>query len=1042
MGDIHHSFLHKSFYCMKTYHPKTLFKRCLSTFLVAIGIGSWALVTAQPGSSLVFDGSGDYVVVPASAQNGISGTAITLEAWIYPTSWKATYGEGNIIAKEAATPSGFMLRAGQSGSLGFTLGDGSSWMELVSGTGVLTLNKWQHVAGTYDGTTAKIFVNGVMIQSQNVTLTIANPAQNLVIGSSAPYLGSREFPGRIDEVRIWSVSRTPNQLLDGMYREMAGNESGLAAYFKMSNGSGTTLTDNVSSGGTNGTITNATWKTSTARLTTASEALKYRRAGTGLDFDGTNDYVAIADANALDLTKNFTLEAWVNPSSLGAGYSRILGKSGAYGLGINSSTIRLSTYGVQDYDLTYTVPAGQWSHIAVVMNNTDDALFYVNGILRGTVDGAASAEISSDAMWIGASSNGGGEQYFTGKIDEVRIWNTPRTASQIQDNMLRVVDPASANLVATYRFDEGAGTTLTDATANALNGTLANMDAVDWVSAADREPLKVWQTGLTWQVDSAYVLGSAPVVSTTNREWVEITKNMGVNTGAACYAGNVSVPTGISFSNSNSQTLNLNGSLINNGTISTTTGQIRFQDSANQAVLTGTGSFSVNTLYVTSPYGLLMEQNVATRTLYIQSGTGNLILNGRKLTIGISGVINGTSIVGSATSDLEVSGTGSQVFLPGMTVRNLTLSKANGIRLVDNLRIEGNLALNSGRVDLNLKTITFGPSATVSTTSSFSNTRMIDASNGFVVKEFTEKGSFLFPVGDIVPTYSPIQLNFLGGTFGPSASVTVTVNNSTHPNNTSENNRIDRFWTVNEAGISDFVCRVDAWYDPADVVGDEMMLKSSKWDGSAWLILGDADYETQRIYGTVEGFSDFTAGEEEVFAALPVELISFTATPNIHTVDLNWTTANETNSEYFGIERSVDGKRFLPIGRLAAAGNSTVARNYHFADEEPLEDVSYYRLRQTDMDGQVHFSNTVEVSLSQAGIELFPNPTEEGFWIVVPQDMTGTFYLTTVMGKLVKTVRITGDKQYVSVAGLPQGVYYGTFKLRGMKGVVEKIVIK
>lgn len=1032
---------------MKTYHPKTLFKRCLSTFLVAIGIGSWALVTAQPGSSLVFDGSGDYVVVPASAQNGISGTAITLEAWIYPTSWKATYGEGNIIAKEAATPSGFMLRAGQSGSLGFTLGDGSSWMELVSGTGVLTLNKWQHVAGTYDGTTAKIFVNGVLIQSQNVTLTIANPAQNLVIGSSAPYLGSREFPGRIDEVRIWSVSRTPNQLLDGMYREMAGNESGLAAYFKMSNGSGTTLTDNVSSGGTNGTITNATWKTSTARLTTASEALKYRRAGTGLDFDGTNDYVSIADANALDLTKNFTLEAWVNPSSLGAGYSRILGKSGAYGLGINSSTIRFSTYGVQDYDLTYTVPAGQWSHIAVVMNNTDDALFYVNGILRGTVDGAASAEISSDALWIGASSNGGGEQYFTGKIDEVRIWSATRTATQIQDNMLRVVDPASANLVATYRFDDAAGTTLTDATSNALNGTLTNMTDADWVSSTDREPLKVWQTGGLWHVDSVYCLGTAPGTSIANDQWVEATQNLAMNNfTTAAYVGNFFTPSGVTITNTSSNTLNINGNLINNGTMTTTTGGMRFQGTTEKAVIAGSGSTSHAVFTVTATQGLMMQKNISVGSLYVESLTGHLEIGSNTLTILANGVIFGQSITGSATSNLVIQGTaGNQVFLPGLTLNNLTLNRTNGMRLVGALRIEGVLTLTRGKVDLNLNDLTFGPAGSV-TAPSFGTTRYIDASSARVIKEFTTAGSFFYPVGDLA-FYTPINLNFTSGTFGSGAHASVQVYNSLHPNNESPNVYLERYWQVEQTNISDFSCAVEATYLDTDIneasgLKTEEDLFGAKWDGAAWTIFENVDPVTNKITARVSSFSDFTAGEEETFALLPVELISFTATPNIHTVDLNWTTANETNSQYFGIERSVDGNRFLPIGRMAAAGNSNVARSYRFVDEEPLEDVAYYRLRQTDMDGQIHFSNTVEVSLSQAGIELFPNPTEEGFWIVVPQDITGTFYLTTVMGKLVKIVRINGEKQYVSVSGLPSGVYYGTFKLRGMKGAVEKIVIK
>ena len=61
------------------------------------------------------------------------------------------------------------------------------------------------------------------------------------------------FQGQIDEVRVWNVARTPGDLQANMSHELTGNEAGLAAYYRMSDGSGLTLTDN-SGHGWNGTL--------------------------------------------------------------------------------------------------------------------------------------------------------------------------------------------------------------------------------------------------------------------------------------------------------------------------------------------------------------------------------------------------------------------------------------------------------------------------------------------------------------------------------------------------------------------------------------------------------------------------------------------------------------------------------------------------------------------------------------------------------------------------------------------------------------------
>ncbi|MEX1132942.1 MAG: T9SS type A sorting domain-containing protein [Flavobacteriales bacterium] len=112
---------------------------------------------------------------------------------------------------------------------------------------------------------------------------------------------------------------------------------------------------------------------------------------------------------------------------------------------------------------------------------------------------------------------------------------------------------------------------------------------------------------------------------------------------------------------------------------------------------------------------------------------------------------------------------------------------------------------------------------------------------------------------------------------------------------------------------------------------------------------------------------------------LPVELLTFDAKAQPAHVDVLWSTASERNSSHFMVQRSADGDNFLDIGRVAAAGNSVQTLDYGFMDEAPLEGLSYYRLKQVDVDGTSKLSEVVTVVYGpgQRGLELYPNPAVE-----------------------------------------------------------------
>lgn len=111
---------------------------------------------------------------------------------------------------------------------------------------------------------------------------------------------------------------------------------------------------------------------------------------------------------------------------------------------------------------------------------------------------------------------------------------------------------------------------------------------------------------------------------------------------------------------------------------------------------------------------------------------------------------------------------------------------------------------------------------------------------------------------------------------------------------------------------------------------------------------------------------------------LPIELISFDAIMNNKQVDITWTTATESNNDYYTIEKSKDGINFETSSIVDAAGNSLSLINYKDIDSNPYQGISYYRLKQTDFNGTFSYSKIVAVnySFSSDGMSIFPNPTD------------------------------------------------------------------
>jgi predicted outer membrane repeat protein len=235
--------------------------------------------------------------------------------------------------------------------------------------------------------------------------------------------------------------------------------------------------------------------------------------GTSLDFDGTNDYVEVSDVPSLDLTTNYTIEAWIKPESF-SGLAGIVTKyhtngSDGYLLRLHS----VDPFTGLCFDEMYTsagiLEAGTLYHIAAV-NDTGTRKLYLNGVEQTLTGTPLTVQANSDPLCIGVDYLTSG-RYFDGKIEEVRIWNIALDSTQLRENMYRTLTGNETGLVAYWQFNEGTGTSLFDVVGWNL-GTLTNMDEEDWVTSTAPLPFVTASDG-TWESNGTWLPGqNAPIL--------------------------------------------------------------------------------------------------------------------------------------------------------------------------------------------------------------------------------------------------------------------------------------------------------------------------------------------------------------------------------------------------------------------------------------------------------------------------------------------------------------------------------------------------
>ncbi|MEK6783725.1 MAG: LamG domain-containing protein, partial [Bacteroidota bacterium] len=344
--------------------------------------------------------------VISSAQTFGNDLPFSFSVWV---KWNGTGGGFQAILNWWIIGGRVYLDVGPTGELRF--GDD------FTATGIfLSANTWVHIAGTDDANTSvKLYINGV-ISSQASINTNYQPGSLRIGGDTGSSFGS--FNGIIDDVRIYNSVLSPSEI----FTLFSEDNGGLVAYYPF-NGNA----NDASGNGFNGVITGAS-------LTTD----RFLNANSAMFFNGTSDYIELP---FFERPANMTITAWVNFNS-NVDNKMIVGWAGNG----NSAEFRISgdVLAYNEWDnatfpgvTSSPIPLNEWHFVAITRTASLDSFgnnVYISVDNGVSIGGAVQNNFTTTTqVMIGAYGSFSPPRYFSGSIDEVRIYNSALSASEITD---------------------------------------------------------------------------------------------------------------------------------------------------------------------------------------------------------------------------------------------------------------------------------------------------------------------------------------------------------------------------------------------------------------------------------------------------------------------------------------------------------------------------------------------------------------------------------------------------------------------------------
>ena len=421
-------------------------------------------VNGQVGKGLEFDGIDDYVDCGSNSILNIT-SSITICAWVYVKADTAYY---SIAGKhEGLAPSyGWALRRGDTNdNVEWRIStDGSNWIGGETAFGSCQINTWYHLAATSDGHMMRVYINGVEHIGGNFPYTFSICASsinvstnNLMIGNA----GGLSMRGIIDEVKIYNHVLSAGEILTEYYSGQAKTPA-LVGYWKFDEGNGKTVVDSSGNNNTGILYNGPEWTTG--------------QVGNALQFDGLDDNVSIPNSKSLNTPDAVTISAWVYPTRIPIYMDDMVSNDDRYGIRWWGSELKpIFIFKINDGSSNWrwvvspdAVSLNTWVHIVATYDKnagTNNMRLYVDGIQKVSDTFTDTIECSTAPFTIGRYSS----RYFQGKIDEIKIYNTALSASEVlAEYNSGLPDATAPTITITNPAD---GTTVSEIVSFSVNAT-------------------------------------------------------------------------------------------------------------------------------------------------------------------------------------------------------------------------------------------------------------------------------------------------------------------------------------------------------------------------------------------------------------------------------------------------------------------------------------------------------------------------------------------------------------------------------------------
>jgi fibronectin-binding autotransporter adhesin len=360
------------------------------------------------------------------------------------------------------------------------------------------------------------------------------------------------------------------------------------------------------------------------------------------------------------------------------------------------------------------------------------------------------------------------------------------------------------------------------------------------------------------------------------------------------------------------------------------------------------------------------------------------------------------TILMNGTVDQSISSTGA--------FSNLTINKSAGqITLSSAVTVNSTLNLTSGKVSIGNYNFTIGNSGSISNAND--TKYIITGGTGTLNMQVAAAGSKVYPIGTS-SLYHPATIALTGGSTTDVFSVRMFP--AAYVSGTSGSliiaNAVNATWMISEAvnGGSSATVTLQ-WPASTELFGfDRTLSRLAHYTAGEW------DYGTVDISAsgsnpytvTRSGFTSFSPFAVGMLNALPLKWLTVGGYNNGNDNYIDWSTAEEVNTDHFIIENSINGIDFIEIGRINAAGNSSAIQKYNFIHRNISSLLNYYRIRQVDVDGRFSISKIIRINAASTGTEkisLLGNPVQGSPIVSVVTNQSGasTILVTDATGRLV-----------------------------------------